>query len=225
MSKPTETKLVYGSDGRGGNFEEFRERMSSLVGAKYGNLAHVIRTGTVYTVPAVDAEKICEGIDNSSESIREGLMLEAHKARLKVTQAMQQQLPLMFEMLWAETTEVSKQVLKAAEGFSEARAESDGNKLWKLIKKTHDTSVVNVQLQDKYIEEQESLFHKMMQKKGETTANFKKQFDLQWARVKALEVECKSDAAKDTKPLIRLPPPPGPPPTWALAGKSKPPSH
>ena len=125
--------------GKGNNFHQFKQALLEVSLKEFGNLGKLIQKGS-YFVPEYEAPTIPENI---TSAMNNALTLEALKEHHKVVEKMKSDRPKLFGLIMQHLSAESKDELRDSPDYEEWFANTDPEKLWQTIERTHKVDCIS----------------------------------------------------------------------------------
>jgi hypothetical protein len=119
--------------GKGNNFYQFKQTLSEVSLREFGNLGKLIQRGTYFQPEYVPPSSS----DNLTSTMQNALTLEALKEHQKFLDKMKNDRPKLFGLIMQHLSAESKDEIRDSPDFEEWYAETDPEKRWQAIERTH----------------------------------------------------------------------------------------
>ena len=172
--------LVLKVPGKESNYADFKEQMSTYLQQKFGNNGTFISRDEYYVPPDVVEPDADDGPHAGRADRALWALYESEiKARAKMMNKHYQERTQMYQILWGQLSNDSKEKIRQNHQFAAAEHDRDGSpdplQLWRIIAQTHLIESTGNILLDQ--DEAKMTYSKIKQRYAESLGDYKLRFD------------------------------------------------
>jgi len=166
--------------GQRSNYADFKETMSTYLQQRFGNNGMFIRNDEYYEPPKIKEPTVQDSeYGPRKERIQWSIYESELKARMKLIAKYKEERTQMYQVIWGQLSNESKEKVRQSHKFEEAESDEDKRPdplvLWRIIATTHLVKSTGNILLDR--SQAKSAYERIRQGNTESLGDFKLRFD------------------------------------------------